>query len=696
MEKHPPIYTPENKETHLSLSETQKTAVRDITLGIEEVDEMVKELAVEDVIRTLENGHPLNKLITDQDGEISGYIACEDFIFHEAYIKYFGTTKSTGRSLLSEIPAFLEYAKSEGYTTLNFHGWNARLNRILERFGFSRLRTDSMAGMHVNFYEKKLVEEKSSEEVEKERIEAFEQKYITQINKEYQKTLGSFGDEIRPEKEQMINQIFETLRPRLESSGMEFNERQKIILKLKLARFFQKEESIDVNVLLDAIIETPKFINIDKGGLSRLLEIHIQKTMQKVAELRKERAEIGEGDFNPYEALFQTPSGDYYMARLLNMPHLEDESLNMGTSCVGTSDHYFKEIVNGNIEILSLRHVPKINPKTQKLEGDRPVITIEYDLKSKTIRQMKKYDDEYLMPDDSYYRDVLEALKQLRTTKTDTGELRDFKKINENELQNFAVEDYHILTENGEVHFKDFNPESDVFVLKMGRMDINSHTPKEDAVKIMYLVERITVLPEQIAYTADEITENTKAYVGQLEPGIFQKLPENLEHVYTSFPEKKIRRESVEIGGKTKEQLIAEMEAAHINISDYAKSMMENPDFVTGKNKEEATLIRLTVADLGFKTSATTDQIYERAQTLGLELCPPDTGPNYRLKYKDQPLNEWIRIGMKQIAGSDGDPYVFFLERDDGGLWLGNRWAIPDFEWDPGNRFVFRLRKSES
>ena len=201
---------------------------------------------------------------------------------------------------------------------------------------------------------------------------------------------------------------------------------------------------------------------------------------------------------------------------------------------------------------------------------------------------------------------------------------------------------------------------------------------------------------EDIAHVPSQITKDTKAYVGQLEPGIFQKLPEGLEHVYTSFPEKKIRRESVEIGGKTTEQLIAEMEAAHINISDYAKSMMKNRDFIPGKTREEATLIRLTVADLGFKTSATTDQIYERAQTLGLELCPPDTGPNYRLKYKDQPLNEWVRIGMKQIADSDGGPNVFHLERDVDGLWLRDYWAKPGVAWDPDSEFVFRLRKSES
>jgi len=213
---------------------------------------------------------------------------------------------------------------------------------------------------------------------------------------------------------------------------------------------------------------------------------------------------------------------------------------------------------------------------------------------------------------------------------------------------------------------------------------------------------------DQVAHVPSEITENTKAYVGPVavedEHGnllpeylnIFQKLPETLEHVYTAFPEKKIRRESVEIGGKSKEQLISEMEAQGINISDYAKSMMDNPDFLTGTNREEAKLVRLTVADLGFKTSATTDQIYERAQALGLELCPPDTGPNYRLTYKDQPLNEWVSIGMKQIAGSGGYPDVFLLDRVGVGLWLRRHWASPGNTWFPDLEFAFRFRKVEN
>ncbi|MCI0542671.1 hypothetical protein L0Y69_02905 [bacterium] len=195
---------------------------------------------------------------------------------------------------------------------------------------------------------------------------------------------------------------------------------------------------------------------------------------------------------------------------------------------------------------------------------------------------------------------------------------------------------------------------------------------------------------DEIARVPSQINENTKAYVGQLEPGIFQKLPEHLEHVYTSFPDKRIMKEDAERGGKSADQLISEIEAFD-KISDHGKSMLKNREFVPGKNREKITLIRLTVADLGFKSGATTDQIYERAQILGLELCPADTGPNYRLKYRNQPLNELIYMGMKQVADSDGRQSVFGLERDDG-LWLHGFWAVPGNGWHPDHKFVFRLR----
>jgi len=215
--------------------------------------------------------------------------------------------------------------------------------------------------------------------------------------------------------------------------------------------------------------------------------------------------------------------------------------------------------------------------------------------------------------------------------------------------------------------------------------------------------------PEQIARSIDQINEHTKAYVGpiieevqnpqtrewELKPeyhGIFQKLA-NLEHVYTQFPEGKIRHSELEIGGLGSTQLEQDMRDHNINISQYALDMMSSRDFTFAKDPEVINLIRLKVGDVWQNGNPTTDQLYERIENLGLELCPPETGPHQRLKDLNQPLGDWYRIGMKQIPDRNGNPIVFNLGRTDYGLWLNNRWAKPDNQWSHDDEFVFRLRK---
>lgn len=204
--------------------------------------------------------------------------------------------------------------------------------------------------------------------------------------------------------------------------------------------------------------------------------------------------------------------------------------------------------------------------------------------------------------------------------------------------------------------------------------------------------------PSQIAHDASEIRPDTRVYVGLLVPGIFDRLQEhNIEHVYTSFPEGKIRRQQVEIGGKTKEQIQQELKQAGVNVTLSARDMMRSPDFKTLPTAQMLDTVRLKVKDLGFSNSATTDQLYRKAQELGLELCPPELGPRYILQYKDQSIREeWLWIGMEQITDSDGSPDVFLLGRLEDGLWLDDIWARPVDEWLPNCEFVFGLRKSES
>lgn len=215
----------------------------------------------------------------------------------------------------------------------------------------------------------------------------------------------------------------------------------------------------------------------------------------------------------------------------------------------------------------------------------------------------------------------------------------------------------------------------------------SQRNPKEDAPIVL------GCQPSEIARSEREISPQTKAYVGPLFKGIFEKLS-HLEHIYTSFPEARIRRSQLEIGGKTAQKLERELEQKNFKIYDYARDMLQSRDFTTLKNPEQIDLVRLKVQDLGFTSGTTTDQIYTRAQELGLELCPAEVGPHQRLKDIDQPMGDYYQIAMKQITDRDGGPGVFGLERRAGGLWLHSNWALPGSKWRPGRGFVFRLRKS--
>lgn len=200
--------------------------------------------------------------------------------------------------------------------------------------------------------------------------------------------------------------------------------------------------------------------------------------------------------------------------------------------------------------------------------------------------------------------------------------------------------------------------------------------------------------PEQIAHKVSDINENTKAFVGPLTPGIFDQIKKyNIEQVFTKFPEGKIRFDKVQIGGKSKEQLKTELEQNDINVSSYALSMIDNPDFTTQKNVQEQNLVKLRFEDLNLDGIFTTDEIYRRASELGLELCSAEVGPHLRLKDKSQQVGDWYLIAMNQIAVSNGSPSVFDLGRDEVSLWLNDNWVGHDEVWSLDDQFVFSLRK---
>ena len=149
---------------------------------------------------------------------------------------------------------------------------------------------------------------------------------------------------------------------------------------------------------------------------------------------------------------------------------------------------------------------------------------------------------------------------------------------------------------------------------------------------------------------------------------------------------------TIEVGGKSVQVLKRELEQKGIFFHKYAL-----------KSPEQISLVRLRVSDLGFSLPPTVAQIYQKARELSLDLCPPEVGPELRLKYDGQP-GESLYVGMEQIGVPDEeyfnqpDPLVFVLERDkynrkSDGIQLIGLFLSSSMHMQLGDEFVFRLRK---
>lgn len=125
-------------------------------------------------------------------------------------------------------------------------------------------------------------------------------------------------------------------------------------------------------------------------------------------------------------------------------------------------------------------------------------------------------------------------------------------------------------------------------------------------------------------------------------------------------------------------------------ITDEASYILNQDAFTLAKESTELDLVVLSAAELGLVTYRVTyADICQRAQDLGLRLCPVEVGVQLRLQYMDQPKYEWLRIAVEPITDPDGYLVMFCVGHDDLGLWLRSADGRPVHHWYTDDRFVF-------
>jgi hypothetical protein len=134
-----------------------------------------------------------------------------------------------------------------------------------------------------------------------------------------------------------------------------------------------------------------------------------------------------------------------------------------------------------------------------------------------------------------------------------------------------------------------------------------------------------------------------------------------------------------------------------IAMGDQADEILGRPAFPFSRAKLDIDLVVVSAAGLGFGSDgAMLRDIYARADTFGLDLCPAEAGPILRLNYLDQPLGEFLHVAMRPVATYGGELVDFTLGNGGSALLLIGGDAHPDVVFAGAVRFVFMRARADS
>jgi hypothetical protein len=138
------------------------------------------------------------------------------------------------------------------------------------------------------------------------------------------------------------------------------------------------------------------------------------------------------------------------------------------------------------------------------------------------------------------------------------------------------------------------------------------------------------------------------------------------------------------------------LDAAGCGNGNSAGEILARPAFTLSATKTDVELFAVSPAELGFQTdTASLADIYARAQQLGFRLAAAEVAPQLRLQYFDQPIGEFLIIGMEPIKTWNGEPVILTVANGGAGLILIGQDGSADAEIPVASRFLF-VRSNEA
>jgi hypothetical protein len=144
--------------------------------------------------------------------------------------------------------------------------------------------------------------------------------------------------------------------------------------------------------------------------------------------------------------------------------------------------------------------------------------------------------------------------------------------------------------------------------------------------------------------------------------------------------------------GTTGPEWIKRLKEQGINVSDWARDVLNSKDF---KPTKSGTIHKIGVlkGELFSDGDRTNEKIRKEAVKRKMILPEAEIGCLIREKFTDKDINDmglsWITTMHDPIKDSDGGPDLLYASRHGGGSWLDASYGDPDVRWDREGGFAF-------
>src|SRR5262249_48193981 len=125
------------------------------------------------------------------------------------------------------------------------------------------------------------------------------------------------------------------------------------------------------------------------------------------------------------------------------------------------------------------------------------------------------------------------------------------------------------------------------------------------------------------------------------------------------------RTRSLLIGGQSKSQLLLSLSTRGIQLNKYAEILFDDPRFTTSDRSQWVVVKNVSAAELGFAKGSTSADIFAKARSAGLYLCPLELAPHFRLQFLNQSEGPYLTIASAKTRDDEAYPNGFYLRRLD-------------------------------